>query len=69
MFYRFIHLFVYTISVLFAMYGLSCFKFDHFLRKGMVSRFYVFYMMISICLGYLFAQFILNFGTWTMFWT
>ena len=59
MIYRTVNILVYIISVLLAMY----FDFERFLRKGRISQFYVFYVVASVALGYLFAQFILNFGT------
>lgn len=63
MIYRTVNVLVYIISVLLAMYGLQAFDFERFLRKGRISQFYVFYVVASVALGYLFAQFILNFGT------
>ena len=63
MIYRTVNILVYIISVLLAMYGLQAFDFERFLRKGRISQFYVFYVVASVALGYLFAQFILNFGT------
>lgn len=58
-----IYVTIYIISVLLAMLGLQAFDFERFLRKGRMREFYVFYIMASIALGYLFAQFIINFGT------
>lgn len=63
MIYRTVNILVYIISVLLAMYGLQAFDFERFLRKGRISQFYVFYVVASVALGYLFVQFILNFGT------
>lgn len=63
MLYHFINVFIYIISVLFAMLGLQAFDFERFLRKGRMREFYVFYIMASVALGYLFAQFIISFGT------
>ena len=63
MFYRTVNVLIYIISVLLAMYGLQAFDFERFLRKGRIGQFYVIYIVASVALGYLFAQFILNFGT------
>ena len=68
MIYRTVNILVYIISVLLAMYGLQTFDFERFLRKGRISQFYVFYVVASVALGYLFAQFILNFGTLSFYW-
>ena len=57
MLYRTVNILIYIIS------GLQAFDFERFLRKGRISQFYVFYIIASVALGYLFAQFILNFGT------
>lgn len=67
MIYRIVNLTVYIVSFGLALYGLSCFRFDQYLRKNTVKQFYVFYLMASVAIAYLFAQFILNFGTWTLF--
>lgn len=58
-----IYITIYIVSVLLAMFALQAFDFEHCLRKGRMREFYVFYIMASIALGYLFAQFIINFGT------
>jgi len=63
--YYIIHLAVYIVSVLLAMVGLSCFNYEPFIRKGKLREFYMFYLVASVALGYLFASFILNFGTWS----
>lgn len=65
MLYRIINLVVYLLSLFMAMIGLSCFNFEPFLRKGKIREFYVFYIMASLSLAYLFASFLLNFGAWT----
>ncbi len=65
MIYHAVNITVYIISVVLAMVGLSCFKFDHFIRQGKTREFYVFYFVASIALAYLFASFVLNFGTWS----
>lgn len=63
MVYHMVNLVVYIVSVALAMIGLSCFRFDHYIKKNKVREFYVFYVVASIALGYLFASFILSFGT------
>ncbi|MBO6046404.1 MAG: DUF1146 domain-containing protein [Erysipelotrichaceae bacterium] len=65
MIYYLINITVYIVSVIMAMIGLSCFHFDRFIREGRMKEFYVFYLMASVGLGYLFASFILNFTTWS----
>ena len=56
-----IHTLVYTISVMLSMIGLSCFRFENYIKKGKVKEFYVFYIVASVALGYLFGSFILSF--------
>ena len=56
-----VHTLVYTISVMLSMIGLSCFPFEKYIKKGKVREFYVFYIVASVALGYLFASFILSF--------
>lgn len=68
MFYRTVNVLIYIISVLLAMYGLQAFDFERFLRKGRIGQFYVIYIVASVALGYLFAQFILNFATLSFYW-
>lgn len=63
MIYHIVNIIVYIISVLLAMYGLSCFDYEKWLKKNKVREFYIFFIMASVSLGYLFASFILNFGT------
>lgn len=63
MLYRTVNILIYIISVLLAMYGLQAFDFERFLRKGRIGQFYVIYIVASVALRYLFAQFILNFAT------
>lgn len=63
MIYHVVNLFVYILSVALAMIGLSCFRFDNYIKKNKIREFYVFYIVASIALGYLFASFILSFGT------
>ena len=59
--YYMIHALVYTISVMLSMIGLSCFHFENYIKKGRVREFYVFYIVASVALGYLFGSFILSF--------
>ena len=63
--YYAVNLIVYIISIFLAMIALNCFQFDLFLRKGKQKEFYLFYIMASCVFGYLFAQFILSFGTFS----
>lgn len=65
MVYNAVNIAVYIISVILSMIGLSCFHFDRFIRKGHMKEFYIFYLVASVGLAYLFASFILNFGTWS----
>lgn len=67
MIYNAVNITVYIISVILSMIGLSCFRFDRFIRKGKEKEFYLFYMLASIGLAYLFASFILNFATWSFY--
>lgn len=59
--YYIIHTLVYTISVMLSMIGLSCFNFERYIKKGKVREFYVFYIVASVAIGYLFGSFILSF--------
>ena len=68
MLYRTVNIIIYIISVLLATYGLQAFDFERFLRKGRIGQFYVIYIVASVALGYLFTQFILNFGTLSFYW-
>lgn len=63
MVYHIVNIFVYIISVVLAMIGLSCFQFEKCIKKGKIREFYIFYIVASIALGYLFASFILSFAT------
>ncbi|MEG0275823.1 MAG: DUF1146 domain-containing protein [Coprobacillus sp.] len=63
MVYYIVNITVYIISVLLAMIGLSCFKYEEYIKPSKLKQFYLFYLVASIALGYLFASFILNFGT------
>lgn len=63
MIYRIVNIIVYVVSVLLAMLALSCFKYEEWIKRSKIKEFYIFYVMASIALGYLFASFILNFGT------
>lgn len=61
--YHVVNFVVYIISIALAMIGLSCFHFENYIKKGKIREFYIFYIVASIALGYLFASFILDFGT------
>lgn len=61
--YQILKMIVYVFSVLSAMYGLSCFRFDQMISKGKIKQFYCFYIIASLSLGYLLASFILDFVT------
>lgn len=63
MIYHIVNVFVYVISIALAMLGLSCFKFEEYIKRSKIKEFYVFYIVASVALGYLFASFILSFGT------
>ena len=63
MIYHFVNIIVYIISIDLAMIGLSCFHFEKYIKTNKVKEFYVFYIVTSVALGYLFASFILSFGT------
>ncbi|MBM6841520.1 DUF1146 domain-containing protein [[Clostridium] spiroforme] len=61
--YQLIKLCVYVISIVLSMYGLSCFRYDHFILKGKIRQFYLLYMILSLVLGYLLGSFLLEFMT------
>lgn len=61
--YQLIKLIVYIISIIMSMYGLSCFHYENFILKGKIKQFYMFYIVLSVSLGYLFGSFILEFMT------
>lgn len=63
MVYYIVNITIYIISILLAMIGLSCFKYEEYIKPSKLKQFYVFYILASIALGYLFASFILSFGT------
>ncbi len=63
MIYHFVKIGIYILSIGLAMVALSCFRFDECIHKGKVREFYLFYIMASIILGYLFASFIIDFGS------
>lgn len=65
--YQFIKMTVYIFAVLLAMYGLSCFNYEAFIRKGQLKAFYALYICLSLGIGYLVAEFILNFATIHLF--
>ena len=57
--YQLIKLIVYIVSIMMSMFGLSCFRYDHFIVKGKVKQFYMLYIILSVVLGYLLGSFIL----------
>lgn len=61
--YQLIKLVVYVVSIVLSMYGLSCFRYEHFILKGKVRQFYLFYIIVSLALGYLVGSFMLEFMT------
>ena len=61
--YQIIKLFVYVISVMLSMWSLSCFNYDNIIHKGKVREFYLFFLIVSLSLGYLLGSFILEFAT------
>ena len=61
------HTIIYSVSVILAMLALSCFRFDQAIHKGKIKEFHLFYIMASIALGYLFASFILDFASISLF--
>ena len=61
--YQIIKTFVYVVSVMLSMWGLSCFNFDNIIRKAKVREFYLFFLIVSLSLGYLWGSFILEFAT------
>lgn len=63
MVYHIVNIVVYVISIALAMLGLSCFKFEEYIKRSKIKEFYIFYIVASVALGYLFATFILSFGT------
>lgn len=63
MVYHIVNVVVYVISIALAMLGLSCFQFEEYIKRGKIREFYIFYIVASVALGYLFASFILSFGT------
>lgn len=61
--YQVIKMIVYVVSVMLSMWSLSCFNFDNAIRKAKVREFYLFFLIASLCLGYLLGSFILEFTT------
>ena len=57
--YQVIKMIVYVVSVMLSMWSLSCFNFDNVIRKAKVREFYLFFLIASLCLGYLLGSFIL----------
>ena len=56
--YQVIKMIVYVVSVMLSMWSLSCFNFDNVIRKAKVREFYLFFLISSLCLGYLLCSFI-----------
>ncbi len=65
--YKFIQLTIYIISIVMAMFSLSCFKYEDYIKRSKIKEFYLFYIMASIVLGYLFGSFIINFTNINLF--
>lgn len=65
--YHFVSVVIYIISVGLAMIGLSCFQFEKCIKPSKIRQFYIFYIVASVALGYLFASFILNFGMLSLY--
>lgn len=63
MVYHIVNIVVYIVSIALAMFGLSCFKFEEYIKRTKIREFYIFYIMTSVALGYMFGSFILHFGT------
>lgn len=61
--YQFIKMIVYVISIMLSMWALSCFNYDNVIRKAKLREFYLFYIIVSIALGYLLGSFMLEFTT------
>ncbi len=59
--FKYVQLIIYIISVIMAMLGLSCFKYEDYIKRSKIREFYLFYIMASIALGYLFGSFIIQF--------
>lgn len=63
MHYQIVKMIIYIVSIMIAMYGLSCFQYDKYISKGKLKEFYCLFLVLSIALGYLLASFILDFVT------
>ena len=63
MVYHIVNVVVYIISIALSMIGLSCFRFENYIKPTKIKEFYIFFIVASVALGYLFASFILSFGT------
>lgn len=61
--YQVIKTIVYVLSVMLSMWSLSCFNFDNIIRKAKIREFYLFFLIVSLALGYLLGSFILEFAT------
>ena len=53
---HFMRVAVYIISVILSMYGLSCFRFENYIKRGKVKEFYIFYIVVSLGIAYLFSE-------------
>ena len=63
MVYHIVNIVVYIISIALAMIGMSCFKFEEYIKRTKIREFYIFYIVTSVAFGYLFASFVLTFGS------
>ena len=63
MVYHIVNVVVSIISIALSMIGLSCFRFENYIKPTKIKEFYIFFIVASVALGYLFASFILSFGT------
>ena len=61
MVYHIVNIVVYIISIALAMIGMSCFKFEEYIKRTKIREFYIFYIVTSVALGY--ASFVLTFGS------
>lgn len=61
--YQILKMIIYIVSIMIAMYGLSCFQYDKYISKGKLKEFYCLFLVLSLSLGYLLASFILDFVT------
>ncbi|MDD8049368.1 MAG: DUF1146 domain-containing protein [Thomasclavelia sp.] len=61
--YQFIKLIVYVFSICLTFYAFTSVKFDDYVLKGQIKKFYLAYLIGSIVVGYIFGSFILEFVT------